>query len=139
MQRPPPAPDTLVADLWHDRPSETVPMARACKAFVRTKKVKPPQHLLRVVCLYCGVDQSLRDTAADGTLLAETMTDAALAERSAAGRPWGQAVLAQRLPPPAVATLPAPGRGRVIDGSPVQGPGAPGPQYRLHLWRDLGQ
>ena len=49
-------------------------MAREFKAFVRAKKVKTPQQLLRVVFVYCGVDKSLRETAADFTLLYESLT-----------------------------------------------------------------
>jgi len=69
-------------------------MAREFKAFVRAKKVKTPQQLLRVVFLYCGVDKSLRETAADFTLLYEAITDSSIAERLAVCRPWMQAVLA---------------------------------------------
>ena len=35
-------------------------LAREHKAFVRAKKVKTPEELLRLVLLYCGLDQSLR-------------------------------------------------------------------------------
>ena len=52
MQMPPTEPDTLFADLLQDLPPETLAMARAFKAFVRAKKVKTPQQLLRVVFLY---------------------------------------------------------------------------------------
>jgi hypothetical protein len=127
MQLPPPDPDTLFDDLLQDLPSETVTMARECKAFVRAKQVKTPQQLLRMVFLYCGLDKSLRETAADFTLLYETITDSSIAERLAACRPWVQAVLAKMLHTYAVATLPAPWRLLVIDGSHVQGPGAQGP------------
>src|SRR5215471_8182733 len=139
MQLPPPAPDTLFEELLQDLPSETVMMARAFKAFVRAKKVKTPQQLLRVVFLYCGLDKSLRETAADFTLLYETITDASIAERLAACRPWVQAVLAQMRHTNAVATRPAPWRFLVIDGSHIQGPGAQGTQYRLHSCMDLVQ
>ena len=103
-------------------------MARACKAFGRAKKVKTPPHLWRVVFVYCGVDTSLRDTAAAFPLLSESMTDSSVAERLAACRPWGQAGWAQMLHPPAVATRPAPWRFLGIAGSHGQGPGAQGPQ-----------
>ena len=139
MQMPPPDPDTLFAELLQDLPAETVTMARAFKAFVRAKKVKTPQQLLRIVFLYCGVDKSLRETAADFTLLYESITDSSVAERLAACRPWVQAVLAKMLHTPAVATLPAPWRFLVIDGSHVQGPGAQGPPYRLPICMDLAQ
>jgi Transposase DDE domain len=139
MQLPPPDPDTLFEDLLQDLPSETAAMAREFKAFVRAKKVKTPQQLLRVVLLYCGVDKSLRETAADFTLLYESITDSSIAERLAVCRPWVQAVLAKMLHTPTVATLPAPWRFLVIDGSHVQGPGAEGTQYRLHICMDLVQ
>jgi hypothetical protein len=139
MQLPPPDPDTLFEDLLHDLPPETTAMARECKAFVRAKKVKPPQQLLRLVFLSCGLDKSLRETAADFTLLYETITDSSIAERLAACRPWVQAVLAKRLHTNAVATLPALWRLLVIDGSHVQGPGAQGTQYRLHICMDFVQ
>jgi hypothetical protein len=139
MQLPPPDPDTLFDDLLQDLPSETVTMAREFKAFVRAKKVKTPQQLLRMVFLYCGLDKSLRETAADFTLLSETITDSSIAERLAVCRPWVQAVLAKRLHTNAVATLPAPWRFLGIDGRHVQGPGAQGTQYRLHICMDLVQ
>jgi hypothetical protein len=139
MPTPPPDPNTLFEDLLQDLPPETTAMARECKAFARAKKVKTPQQLLRVVFLYCGVDKSLRETAATFTLRYESITDTSIAERLAACRPWVQAVLAKMLHTQAVATLPAPWRFLVIDGSHVQGPGAQGPQYRLHICMDLVQ
>jgi Transposase DDE domain len=139
MQMPPADPDTLFEELLQDLPPETTAMAREFKAFVRAKKVKTPQQLLRVVFLYCGLDKSLRDTAADFTLLYESITDSSIAERLAACRPWVQAVLAKMLHTNAVTTLPAPWRFLVIDGSHVQGPGAQGTQYRLHICMDLVQ
>jgi Transposase DDE domain len=139
MQMPPADPDTLFEELLQDLPPETTAMAREFKAFVRAKKVKTPQQLLRVVFLYCGLDKSLRETAADFTLLYESITDSSIAERLAACRPWVQAVLAKILHTNAVTTLPAPWRFLVIDGSHVQGPGAQGTQYRLHICMDLVQ
>lgn len=139
MQMPPPDPDTLFEDLLQALPLETTAMAREFKAFVRAKKVKTPQQLLRVVFLYCGMDKSLRETAADFTLLYESITDSSIAERWAACRPWVRAVLAKMLHTNAVATLPTPWRFLVIDGSHVQGPGAQGTQDRLHICMDLVQ
>jgi hypothetical protein len=68
MQVPLTEPDTLCEELVPELPSETVQMARTCKAWVRAKKVTPPAPLLRVVCFYCGLDHSLREVA--GTLTA---------------------------------------------------------------------
>jgi hypothetical protein len=50
-----------------------------------------------------------------------------------------QAVLAKMLHTKAVATLPAPWRLLVIDGSHIQGLGAHGAQYCLHICMDLVQ
>ena len=54
MQLPLTDPETLFEELLQDLPAETGPMARACKAFGRAKKVKTPVHLLRVVFFYGG-------------------------------------------------------------------------------------
>jgi hypothetical protein len=135
MQMPPPDPDTVFEDLWQALPLETVSMAREFKAFVRAKKVKTPQQRLRMVFLYCGVDKSLRESAADFTLLYEAITASSIAERLAACRPWGQAGLANMRHTNAVATLPAPWRFLVIDARHVQGPGAQGdPVSPAHLY-----
>jgi len=47
-------PDTLFEELWQDLPPATVQRAREFTAFVRPKKVKTPEQLLRVVFFYCG-------------------------------------------------------------------------------------
>ena len=66
MQVPLTDPATLCEELLQDLPSETAHMAREFKAFVRAKKVKTPEPLLRVV--FCGLDKPLREVA--GTLTA---------------------------------------------------------------------
>jgi hypothetical protein len=48
MQLPLTDPDTLFEDLLQDLPPAGCRMARECKALVRAKKVKTPEHLLRV-------------------------------------------------------------------------------------------
>jgi len=91
-------PDTLFEDLLQDLPSEVCLMAREFKAFVRAKKVKTPEHLLRVVLLYCGLDKSLRTVAGTFTVLYESITDQAVGERLRACGPWVKALLRRRLP-----------------------------------------
>jgi hypothetical protein len=66
-------------------------MAREFKAFVRAKKVKTPAQLLRLVLLYGGLDQSLREVAGTFTALYESITDQSVAKRSSIS-PWGQAM-----------------------------------------------
>src|SRR5215510_7390321 len=90
-------PDTLFEELLQDLFSETVQMARTCKAFMRAKKVKTPAQLLRVVFLYCGLDKSLREVAGTMTALYEAITDQAVAERLRACGPWVQAMLRRML------------------------------------------
>ena len=69
MQLPPTNADTLFEELLQDLPPKTIEMAREYKAFVRAKKVKTPEQLLRLVFLYCGLDKSLREAAGNFTLL----------------------------------------------------------------------
>src|SRR4029453_6403184 len=137
MQLPLTDPATLFEKLLQDLPSETVQMARACKAFVRAKKVKPPAQLLRVVFFYCGLDKPWREGAGTFTALYASMTDQAGAERLRACGPWVQAMLRQMFPRAAVESLPSGRRFVVIDASSMQAPGATGTDHRLHIAMDL--
>ena len=137
MQLPLTDPDTLFEELLQDLPPETAPMARECKAFVRAKKVKTPEQLLRVVFLYCGLDKPLREVAGIFTALYESITDQSVAERLRACGPWVQAVLRRMLPLSQGAALPAGRRFVVIDASSMQAPGAKGTDHRLHIAIDL--
>jgi hypothetical protein len=137
MQMPPTDSDTVFEDLLQDLPPETIAMAYEFKAFARARKIKTPQQLLRVVLLYCGLDQSLREVAGTVTLLGQRLTESAIAERLAACRPWVKALLPKMLASRAQAPLPHGRRFIILDGSTVQAPGATGIQYRLHLGLDL--
>ena len=137
MQSPLTDADTLFEELLQDLPPETVPLARAFKAFVRAKKVKTPEQLLRLVLLYCGLDKPLREAAGTFTVLYESITDQSVAERLRACGPWVKALLRQMLPLSAVSALPAGLRFVVIDASSVQAPGAKGIDHRLHIAMDL--
>jgi hypothetical protein len=137
MQSPLTDADTLFEELLQDLPPETVPLAREFKAFVRAKKVKTPEHLLRLVLLYCGLDKSLREAAGTFTVLYESITDQSVAERLRACGPWVKALLRQMLPMSAVSALPEGLRFVVIDASSVQAPGAKGIDHRLHIAMDL--
>jgi len=137
MQLPLTDPDTLFEELLQDLPPEMAHMAREFKAFVRAKKVKTPEQLLRVVFLYCGLDKSLREVAGTFTALYEAITDQSVAERLRACGPWVQAMLRRMLALSPVDTLPTGLRFVVIDASSIQAPGATGTDYRLHLAMDL--
>jgi hypothetical protein len=69
MQAPSLDADTLFEQFLQALPSEWEAMARQFKAFTRGRKIQTPLQLLRVVLLYCGVDQSLREVAGTLTLL----------------------------------------------------------------------
>ncbi len=137
MQLPPTDADTLFEQLLQDLPPETVQLAREFKAFVRAKKVKTPEQLLRLVLLYCGLDKSLREVAGTFTALYESITDQSVAERLRACGPWVKTMLGQMLPMSAVAALPEGLRFLVIDASSIQAPGAKGTDHRLHISMDL--
>jgi hypothetical protein len=137
MQSPLTNADTLFEQLLQDLPPETVQLAREFKAFVRAKKVKTPEQLLRLVLLYCGLDKPLREVAGTFTVLYEPLTDQSVAERLRACGPWVKAMLGQMLPMAAVARLPEGLRFVVIDASSIQAPGAKGTDHRLHISMDL--
>jgi hypothetical protein len=124
MQLPLTDPDTLFEELLQDLPSEVAQMAREFKGFVRAKKVKTPEQLLRMVLLYCGLDKSLRTVAGVFTALYEPLTDQSVAERLRACGPWVKALLRRMLPLVPVAALVEGRRLLVIDASTVQAPGA---------------
>lgn len=137
MQMPSTDSDTLFEQLLQDLPPETIELAREFKAFVRAKKVKTPEQLLRLVLLYCGLDKPLREVAGVFTALYESITDQSVAERLRACGPWLKAVLGQMLPTSAMATLLEGLRFLAIDASSIQAPGAKGTDHRLHISMDL--
>jgi hypothetical protein len=137
MQLPLTDPDTLFEELLQDLPAEVTQMAREFKGFVRAKKVKTPEQLLRMVLLYCGLDKSLRTVAGVFTTLYEPITDQSVAERLRACGPWVKALLRRMLPLVPVAALAEGKRFLVIDASTIQAPGATGTDHRLHLCMDL--
>jgi hypothetical protein len=127
--------DTQFEALLQELPLELVDSAREFQAFTRARKIKTPPELLRVVLLYCGLDQSLRTVAGNLTLLGERITDSSVMARLKACEPWIKALLPPLLP--ALPALPGGYRVSVIDGSSVEAPGANGTDYRLHLRLDL--
>jgi hypothetical protein len=93
--------------------------------------------LLQVVMSYCGLDAVLRETAGQFTLLEERISDTAIHRRLKACVPWVKALLSRLLGEAARPLLEGHLRFILVDGSTVQGPGATGTQYRLHLALDL--
>ena len=116
-------------------PADYAEQAREFKAFTRSRKVRTPADLLQLVMLYCGLDQALRTTAGSFTLWQERLTDTAIRQRLMACGPWLKALLHRMLP--AAMTAVTGFRLLVVDGSSLQGPGATGTDYRVHLVLDL--
>jgi hypothetical protein len=137
MQLPLTDPDPLFEELLPDLPPETAQMARECQAFVRATKVKTPEHLLRLVFFYWGLDTSLREVAGTLTALEAAITAPAVAERLCVCGPWVPAMLRRMLPLSPVDTRSTGCRFVVMDGSRRQAPGAPGTDQRLHSAMDL--
>ena len=130
-----PTADTTFAELLQALPPDLAEQAREFHAFTRARVLKTPEQLLRVVLLYCGLDQSLRTTSATCAQLGQPLTDNAVRERLLACGPWLTALLRQMLPVPPAGQ--PPGRRLIIvDGSVVQAPGATTADYRLHLGWD---
>jgi len=127
--------DLAFEDFLKELPPEYAEMAYEFKAFARPRKLKTPAHLLQVVMLYCGLDQALRTTAGSFTLLEERITDTAIHQRLRACGPWLKALLQTMLP--ATQTPLTSLRLLIVDGSSLQGPGAEGTDYRVHLALDL--
>lgn len=127
--------DITFEEFLKELPTEYHEMAYEFKAFTRCRKMKTPAQLLQVVMLYCGLDHVLRETAGVFTLQEERITDTAVHKRLKACEPWLKALLAKLLP--SVKSASTSLRILIIDGSSLQGPGAKGTDFRLHLALDL--
>src|SRR5258706_10556866 len=91
--------DTTFEELLQELPPGLEELARENNAFTRSRKIKDAEELLRVVLLYCGLDKSLRETAAVYTLLSERITDEAVSQRLNGCRDWLKAILRKMLQP----------------------------------------
>lgn len=135
MTLPPKSQDLTFEEFLKELPAEFHEMAYEFKVFTRCRKIKTPAQLLQVVMLYCGLDNALRETAGVFTLQDERITDTAVHKRLKACEPWLKALLTKLLP--SVKEPSTPRRILVVDGSSIQGPGAKGTDFRLHLALDL--
>lgn len=123
--------DQLFERFARELPPETEALAREFKAFTFGRKSKTPLQLLHVVFLYCSLDKSLRETAANFTLLYEKITDSSIHERLRACQPWLKAVLRQMLPTLDENT-PEDLHWWICDGSKIAALASKGVEYRLH-------
>ena len=131
--------DTTLGNIIQELPAELASMAREFRAFARVRVVRSPEELLRAVLLYCGLDYSLREVAANFTQLGRRLSDEAVRGRLSACEPWLEAMLRQMLPKPDVEITQHSNRLILVDGTCIQAPGATSPDYRLHLGWDWMQ
>ena len=127
--------DTTFSELLQELPPDLESLAREFRAFTRARVIKSPTQLLRLVFLYCGLDESLRTVSANCAELGQVLTDQAVHHRLIACGPWLTALLRQMLPAPPEG-IQFGKRLIVIDGSVVQAPGAKTSDYRIHLGWD---
>jgi hypothetical protein len=90
---------------------------------------------MQVVMLYCGLGHALRGVAGDFALLEERISGTAIKKRQEACGPRLEALLQRMLPK--TKNRPEQSRVLVVDGPSLQGPGAEGTDFRLHLALDL--
>jgi DDE family transposase len=129
--------DTTFESFLQELPEDYRELAIEFKAFTRPRKIKTPAQLMQIVMGYCGIDQVLREAAGNFTLLEERISDTAIHNRLKACVPWVKALLSRILGAAAGPLLEGHLRFLIADGSTVQGPGAKGTWYRLHLAIDL--
>jgi hypothetical protein len=129
--------ETTFESFLQELPEDSWELAIEFKAFTRSRKIKTPAQLMQVVMGYCGLDTVLRETAGNFTLLEERISDTAIHNRLKACVPWVKALLSRMMGAAAQPLLEGHLRFLIIDGSTVQGPGAKGTWYRLHLAIDM--
>ncbi len=129
--------DIAFEHFLQELPDDYESSAREFKAFSRSRKIQTPAQLLQVVMSYCGLDQALREIAGSFTLLQQAISDTAIHNRLKACLPWVKVLLTQLMGESVGPLIEGNLRLVVIDGSTVQGPGAKGTWYRLHIAIDL--
>lgn len=128
--------DTIFGKIVQELPAEVAVMAREFRAFARSRAVRNPEELLRAVLMYCGLDYSLREVAANFTQVGRRLSDESVRKRLSACEAWLEAVLREMLPKPEEDIIQYTRRLILVDGTCIQAPGATSPDYRLHLGWD---
>jgi hypothetical protein len=128
--------DTIFGDIVQELPPGLASLARRTGAFSRSRAIRNPEELLRAVLLYCGLDYSLREVAANFTQARRRLSDEAVRRRLSGCERWLEAVIRRMLPGPDARVCQHSRRLVLVDGTCVQAPGATSPDYRLHLGWD---
>jgi len=128
--------DTTFEEILQEIPAEVGMLARELGAFTRKRAIRTPEELLRAVLLYSGLDQSLREVAANFTLNGCRLTDEAVRCRLSACEAWLQEVLSAMMPKQDDKKSTGRLRFKIVDSTTIQAPGAVTGDYRLHLLWD---
>lgn len=137
MSHPQTQANTSFQEFLQVLPPDTQELAYKFQSFTRSRKVRTPFELLRLVFMYCAVDLTLRDTASDFTLLQQKISDTAVKKRLLACTPWVRALLQKMLSSHQFQQCKNGGRLLLTDGSVIAGPGAKGVDWRIHIVIDL--
>jgi Transposase DDE domain len=117
-------------------PSGIMSRAQEFEAFQRSRKVENAAELMRAVMLYCGLDYSLREVAANFTRMGNRLSDEAVRKRLSGCEKWLEAMLREMLPVREKEVKAGVQRLILIDGTTIQAPGARTTDYRVHLGWD---
>ncbi len=121
-------------------PAGMMSRAQEYDAFRRSRVVKSPTELMRAVLLYCGLDYSLREVAANFTRMGSRLSDEAIRKRLSGCETWLEAMLREMLPVQTKEIKAEIRRLILIDGTTIQAPGARTSDYRVHLgWDSIEQ
>lgn len=129
--------DTTFGKILQEIPAEIGMLAREFGAFSRKRAIRTPEELLRAVLLYSGLDQSLREVAADLTQNGRRLTDEAVRWRLSGCERWLREMVSAMMPKREGDGKAAGGlRCKIVDSTSIQAPGARTSDYRLHLLWD---
>jgi hypothetical protein len=128
--------DTTFEKILQEIPAEVGMLAREFGAFTRKRAIRTPEELLRAVLLYSGLDQSLREVAANFTQNGCRMSDEAVRWRLSTCEAWLQEMLSAIMPKQKEERSTGRLRFKIVDSTNIQAPGAVTSDYRLHLLWD---
>jgi hypothetical protein len=128
--------DTTFEKILQEIPAEVGVLARELGAFSRKRAIRTPEELLRAVLLYSGLDQSLREVAANFTQNGCRMSDEAVRWRLSGCEAWLQEMLSAMIPKQKDEGRVGSLRFKLVDSTSIQAPGAVTSDYRLHLLWD---
>lgn len=128
--------------LLQELPENIEQIAQETKAFQRSRQVRNPSELMRLVLMYCGLGDSFRSCSSYFALVyGRQISDTAIRNRLIASKKFVQQILKETIrsmiPPP---TFPHSTfeRIRIIDGTYLKAVAAKGITYRGHISLDLG-